>query len=315
MITTVEPKHDGWYKCRVSSNYSGQAHVDEKTARLFVKGKPKWAYGGQLSDATAQEGVRFLWLCHAYGNPDPTYTWIKNGEKLPKSDKYEINGGVITFKSVSMDDEGLYQCVAENEFGGISSPAVLTVVTAPTTPPPDPCMVAKRNIMFLVDGSGSVPVATFGEFKKFMSLLVEKFDIGQNTTHVGVLQYSTKPRTGLEFYFTEHQTLAAVQNAISKVRYHYGAYTFGGYAMNLAQQIMNHYDRSDAKNVWVLLMDNGLWDKTMARKISRAIRQAGTKVIVLDTENIMHDIADKGLDFSSENLEENVEVVRKEICK
>jgi hypothetical protein len=28
-----------------------------------------------------------------------------------------------------MDDEGLYQCVAENEFGDISSPAVLTVVT------------------------------------------------------------------------------------------------------------------------------------------------------------------------------------------
>ena len=78
---------------------------------------------------------------------------------------------------------------------------------------------------------------------------------------------------------------------------------------------MNHYDRTDAKNVWVMLMDNGLWDKTMARKISKAIRQSGTKVIVLDTENIMHDLAHKGLDFSSDNLEENVEEVRKEICK
>jgi hypothetical protein len=44
MITTVETKHDGWYKCRVSSNYSGQAHVDEKTARLFVKGLQKFLY-------------------------------------------------------------------------------------------------------------------------------------------------------------------------------------------------------------------------------------------------------------------------------
>jgi adenylylsulfate kinase-like enzyme len=78
---------------------------------------------------------------------------------------------------------------------------------------------------------------------------------------------------------------------------------------------MNHYDRADAKNVWVLLMDNGLWDKSMARKISKAIRQSGTKVIVLDTDNIMHDIADQALDFSSDNLEENVEEVRKEICK
>lgn len=91
--------------------------------------------------------------------------------------------------------------------------------------------------MFLVDGSGSVPKATFEEFKRFMKLLVEKFDIGPNTTHVGVLQYSSKPKTGLEFYFTEHQTLDAVQNAISEVVYHYGAYTFGGYAMDLAQQV------------------------------------------------------------------------------
>ncbi len=85
--------------------------------------------------------------------------------------------------------------------------------------------------------------------------------------------------------------------------------------ISLPFQIMDHYDRTDAKNVWVLLMDNGLWDKTMARKISKAIRQSGTKVIVLDTENIMHDIADRGLDFSSENLEENIEAVRNEICK
>jgi hypothetical protein len=43
------------------------------------------------------------------------------------SNKYEINGGEMTFKSVSLDDEGLYQCVAENEFGSVSSSAVLTV--------------------------------------------------------------------------------------------------------------------------------------------------------------------------------------------
>lgn len=78
---------------------------------------------------------------------------------------------------------------------------------------------------------------------------------------------------------------------------------------------MNHYDRADAKNVWVLLMDNGLWDKTLARKISKEIRQAGTKVIVLDTANIMHDIADQGMDFASEKLDENVETVKEEICK
>ncbi|XP_028410884.1 contactin-5-like [Dendronephthya gigantea] len=317
-IISVETKHDGWYKCRVNSNYSGQEHYDEKIARLSVKGKPKWGANGTLSDATANEGVRFLWLCNAYGNPDPTYTWFKEGRKLPESDEYDIQDGVITFKSISKDDEGVYQCVAANNFGEITSSATLKVKAAPTTLPPTTqprCGVSKMNLMFLVDGSGSVPLATFEEFKKFMALLVEKFDIGPDTTHVGVLQYSSEPRTGLEFHFSEHQTLAAVKDAISKVKYHYGAYTFGGYAMRLAQQIINHYDRTDAKNVWVLLMDNGLWDKTLARKISKAIRQSGTKVIVLDTQNIMHDIADQGLDFTSDNFEENVEEVRKEICK
>ena len=91
--------------------------------------------------------------------------------------------------------------------------------------------------MFLVDGSGSVPPATFQEFKQFMVRLVKKFDIGPNTTHVGLLQYSSKPQTGLEFHFREHQTELAVVNAINEVEYHYGAYTFGGYAMDLAQQV------------------------------------------------------------------------------
>ena len=95
--------------------------------------------------------------------------------------------------------------------------------------------------MFLVDGSGSVPPGTFREFKEFMIRLVKKFDIGPNTTHVGLLQYSSKPRTGLEFHFSEHQTELAVVNAINEVQYHYGAYTFGGYAMNLAQQVPKQY--------------------------------------------------------------------------
>jgi hypothetical protein len=38
IITSVGAKHDGWYKCKVSSNYGGEKHSDEKTARLAVKG-------------------------------------------------------------------------------------------------------------------------------------------------------------------------------------------------------------------------------------------------------------------------------------
>lgn len=110
-------------------------------------------------------------------------------------------------------------------------------VSVPTTPPPPKCNISKLNIMFLVDGSGSVPVSTFREFKQFMQLLVKRFTIGPNDTHIGALQYCSKPGTALEFELGKHQTAEAVQEAISKIIYHYGAYTFAGNAMRIAKEV------------------------------------------------------------------------------
>lgn len=48
-------------------------------------GKPQWTMSGELSDVTATEGITFQWSCRAYGNPEPTYTWLKSGKKLLES--------------------------------------------------------------------------------------------------------------------------------------------------------------------------------------------------------------------------------------
>ena len=102
------------------------------------------------------------------------------------------------------------------------------------------CNITKMNVLFLVDGSGSVTSSTFREFKTFMKLLVMKFTVGRDATDVGVLQYSSKDITGLEFAPGEYQTIEAIQNAISKVKYHYGAYTYAGYAMGKAKEVGYH---------------------------------------------------------------------------
>ena len=62
-------------------------------------------------------------------------------------------------------------------------------------------------------------------------------------------------------------------------------------------------------------MDDGVWDKAIARNISLEVRQSGSKIIVLDTKAIMYDIADMGLMFTSEDLEDNAQKVVEEICK
>ncbi|XP_046839549.1 contactin-5-like [Xenia sp. Carnegie-2017] len=320
MITSIDIKHAGLYKCKVNSTYNGKDHVDERMARLDVIGRPIWLEGGQLANETIKEGQNFSWSCNAYSYPAPTYSWTKNGMELSESNNLEIQDGKLYFQLISKADEGVYKCLVGNNLGLLSSSANLSVETGTGESGPaitllHLCVREKRNIFFLVDGSGSVSTTTFENFKKFMSLVVESFDIGPNTTHVGLLQYSSKSHTGLEFYFTEYQTAGELTDAISKVEFHYGAYTFGGYAMDLAQQIMNHYNRADAKNAWVLLMDDGVWDKAIARNISLEVRQSGSKIIVLDTKAIMYDIADMGLMFTSDDLEDNAQKVVEEICK
>lgn len=38
MITSIDIKHAGLYKCKVNSTYNGKDHVDERMARLDVIG-------------------------------------------------------------------------------------------------------------------------------------------------------------------------------------------------------------------------------------------------------------------------------------
>ena len=78
---------------------------------------------------------------------------------------------------------------------------------------------------------------------------------------------------------------------------------------------MDKYSRKDAKNVMVALMDDGLWDKRVARRQSKELRNKGTQIIMLDTKTIMGELADLGLSFTTEKLEDNVEKVAQKICQ
>ncbi|KAK0428614.1 hypothetical protein QR680_010905 [Steinernema hermaphroditum] len=60
--------------------------------------------------------------CEAVGNPDPSYIWKKDGKPLPLdnlSDRITLasGGGSLIFWSVTVEDEGDYQCEASNGNG------------------------------------------------------------------------------------------------------------------------------------------------------------------------------------------------------
>lgn len=76
------------------------------------------------------------WTCEAFGIPDVTYAWMRNGElldqeKLPEEDKdrYVIQDNVLTIRHLDQErDQAMYQCCAKNDLKTRYSSAQLRVL-------------------------------------------------------------------------------------------------------------------------------------------------------------------------------------------
>lgn len=63
------------------------------------------------------------WTCEAFGIPDVTYTWYRNGQRLdlnrlPPEDwgRYHIRDNVLTIERLDPHrDQAMYQCQAANQ--------------------------------------------------------------------------------------------------------------------------------------------------------------------------------------------------------
>ena len=69
---------------------------------------------------------RVLFKCLATGQPTPTITWRKDGERLRENRRHIISSeGTLTIIDPRFDDQGNYECVAQNTAGEIVSKAEL----------------------------------------------------------------------------------------------------------------------------------------------------------------------------------------------
>uniref|UniRef100_F1KPJ6 Transmembrane cell adhesion receptor mua-3 n=1 Tax=Ascaris suum TaxID=6253 RepID=F1KPJ6_ASCSU len=115
-----------------------------------------------------------------------------------------------------LDTPDSYTCQCYAGFVDVSSSANLQpgrVCTVQTT-----CPKQKTDLMFLVDGSGSIGSYVFKhEVLRFVKEFVELFDIGLDNTRVGLIQYSDQIRH--EFDLSQYRDKASVIQAISQVHY------------------------------------------------------------------------------------------------
>ena len=125
VINQVTKDDEGSYTCKITTPFG----TLNKTARLTVLGEPP-------TFIATEKNVRSLELsstvlsCQANGMPLPEVYWKKQGKNLTISDgKFSQNLlGDLTINSVSLVDQGSYNCVATNIYGTISTQVEMEVI-------------------------------------------------------------------------------------------------------------------------------------------------------------------------------------------
>lgn len=82
----------------------------------------------QQQEVVYGETVRFA--CQARGKPAPSVTWLHNAQPLSPSPRHRLTSRMLRVSNVGPQDEGLYQCMAENGVGSSQASARLLRVSA-----------------------------------------------------------------------------------------------------------------------------------------------------------------------------------------
>lgn len=115
-IPNVQVEDQGEYICRV---YNDRADI-QNSVDLTIQAEPNFTI--PLIDKHMDNQGELMWTCEAFGIPDVTYSWFRNGEPLiPETlppedrDRYVVQDNVLTIHNLNPErDPAMYQCRAQN---------------------------------------------------------------------------------------------------------------------------------------------------------------------------------------------------------
>lgn len=127
-IIRVLPEDVGEYTCRVRL-HNGQAF--NETVNLYSM---PYVHHFDKSKNLVQ-GDPLVLECEAEGNPEPTLSWLKDGEPLDTSDERltlsenadGLANGTLRLEDLQFEDRAEYTCVATNEYGTSNSTILVRV--------------------------------------------------------------------------------------------------------------------------------------------------------------------------------------------
>nr|XP_043876861.1 brother of CDO-like [Solea senegalensis] len=127
LIDAVGESDSGTYVCR-ADNGIGSASSAAVLYDVQVFEPPQVTVELQQHEVAYGENVRII--CQARGKPAPSVMWLHNARPLAPSTRHRLTSRVLRVSNVGPQDDGLYQCMAENGVG--SSQASTRLITVST---------------------------------------------------------------------------------------------------------------------------------------------------------------------------------------
>ncbi|XP_052806160.1 collagen alpha-1(XIV) chain-like [Mya arenaria] len=140
-------------------------------------------------------------------------------------------------------------------------PVLTTTTTMPPTssgPFPNGC---NRDIVFVLDDSGSVGRTNFGHALDFVREIVQQIQIGPNNAMTGLMTYSTRPH--VSWNLNTLSTYSQINTALKNVPYQGGITNTNDALETVRTQMLTSQngDRPNAENVVIVLSDGRSNDK------------------------------------------------------
>ncbi|KAG9490214.1 contactin-1 isoform X2 [Eleutherodactylus coqui] len=133
-IAKVEQSDRGNYSCFVSSP-SITKSVFSKYTSLLPQPEASKRYAADIqvafSDTYALKDQNVTLECFALGNPVPVIKWTKVNEPMPASYEVSASGAVLKIFNIQPEDEGTYECEAQNIKGKDTYKANVYVMAPP----------------------------------------------------------------------------------------------------------------------------------------------------------------------------------------
>ncbi|XP_039213555.1 hemicentin-1 isoform X2 [Crotalus tigris] len=157
-ISIAEKSDSASYTC-IASNVAG---ITKKEYKLLVYVHPTILDNGNIqSDVIVTQGNDISFECQVDGIPQPTVTWMKDGQPLANERGVEIlnEGHSLRLKSAQVSDTGRYVCVAVNVAGLTDKKYDLSVHVPPRimgnlVQPENVSAVEKSPVNLICESSG-----------------------------------------------------------------------------------------------------------------------------------------------------------------